>query len=54
MTMKAHIQFYLLKLTVPRAIQALLVSLILALALLSHNSVVYACPAGCGGGCGGG
>ena len=53
--MKAHIQFYLLKLTAPRAVQALLIiSLILALALLSHNSVVYANPAGCGGGCGGG
>lgn len=52
--MKVRIQFSLLRFADPRVARALLVGLMLVLMLLTHNSVVFADPAGCAGGCGGG
>ena len=52
--MKAHMQFGLLKLADPRVVRALLLSLTLALMLLTSAGVVYANPIGGGGGSDGG
>ncbi len=52
--MKARIKLNLLKAGDPRLVRVVLFGLMLALALLSHGSVVHADPCGSTSGCDGG